>query len=182
MFPATLCAASLLFAALAGGQQPRATEYEVKAVYLFNFGRFVSWPAPRVRDSAAPFAICVIGKDPFGPVLDAALAGETIEGRTVVARRVALPEQATTCQELYIPASEGNHLRDILSALDKSSVLTVSDIEHFSERGGMIQFVVHGDRVRFQVNLTRTADAGLTLSSELLKVAVAVRRSAPPGE
>jgi len=182
MIQAALCAAVLLFPLLASGQQSRPSEYQVKAAYLFNFSRFVSWPATGAGDSGGSFAICVIGRDPFGPVLDATLAGENIGGKKVIARRVALAEQATGCRVLFISASEESRLREILAALDKSSVLTVSDIAHFAERGGMIQFVLQGDRVRFEVNLASAAEARLTLSSDLLKVAVMVRKAAPSGE
>ncbi|HUJ40444.1 MAG TPA: YfiR family protein [Candidatus Acidoferrales bacterium] len=167
---------------LSRAQQQRPSEYEVKAVYLFNFSRFVSWPAGPAADSSRPFSICVLGKDPFGAALDSTLAGESIGGRKVVARRLAQPEQALDCRVLFISASEEARLKDILAALDKSSVLTVSDLPHFNELGGMIQFVLQGDRVRFAVNLDSASEARLTLSSNLLKVAVAVKGNPPRGE
>jgi len=163
------------------GQQSRPSEYQVKAVYLFNFSRFVGWPSQAASEPLGPFAICVLGKDPFGAVLDATLAGENIGGKSVVARRVAQAQEATNCRVVFISSSEEGRLKEILGVLDKASVLTVSDIPRFSQHGGMIEFVLQGDRVRFEVNLASTAEAGLTLSSELLKVAVAVRRSAQPG-
>src|SRR5271168_2925264 len=163
-------------------QQPRPSEYQVKAVYLYNFSRFVGWPAQAPPPQGNSFSICVLGKDPFGEVLDATLAGENIAGKSVVARRVAEPQEATGCRVVYISASEEGRLKDILTVLDKCSALTVSDIPRFSQRGGMIQFVLQGDRVRFEVNLASTSEAGLTLSSDLLKVAVAVRRAGQPGE
>lgn len=183
MLRAAAVLAAIAFAPfVALGQQDRPSEYQVKAVYLFNFSRFVSWPPRQAGDASGPFAICVIGKDPFGPVLDATVTGENIAGKVVVARRLAQVAQATSCRVLFISSSEESRLKDILAALDKASVLTVSDIAHFTDRGGMIQFVLQGDRVRFEVNLASTADAGLTLSSDLLKVAVTVRRNGPRGE
>jgi len=166
----------------ARGEQVKASEYQVKAVYLFNFSRFVGWPQQSVPSTAVPFAICVLGKDPFGPMLDATLAGENIRGNSVVARRVAQAQEAAGCRVVFISNSEESRLKDILAALEKSSVLTVSDIPKFSEHGGMIEFVLQGDRVRFEVNLANTTEAGLTLSSDLLKVAVAVRKSRQPAE
>jgi YfiR/HmsC-like len=176
----------VLFSALAPGTpvlraQERPTEYQVKAVYLFNFSRFVGWPPQAPSTPPDSFPICVLGKDPFGPALDAALAGENISGKSVVARRVAQPQDAAACRVVYISTSEEGRLKDVLAALDKTGVLTVSDIPRFSQRGGMIQFVLQGDRVRFEVNLTSATEAGLTLSSDLLKVAAAVRRIASPG-
>jgi hypothetical protein len=78
---------------------------------------------------------------------------------------------------LYISSSEENRLREVLAALDKSAVLTVSDIPRFSQRGGMIQFVQENNKIRFEVNLASATAAGLSLSSELLKVAIIVRKN-----
>jgi hypothetical protein len=163
-------------------QQQRASEYQVKATYLYNFGRFVQWPPNVAAAQGNSFPICVIGSDPFGPSLDSILAGETIDGKTVVAKRILKSQDAVNCRVLYIGASEESRLMDLLAALDKAGVLTVSDIPQFSQRGGMIQFVMVGNKVRFEVNLTIAQDAGLTLSSDLLKVAAAVRKNPLPGD
>jgi hypothetical protein len=157
------------------GQQSKPSEYAVKATYLYNFAKFVEWPAAAAKEDS--FAICVLGQDPFGQALDATLAGEAIEGKPVVARRISNPVDSVNCRILFISASEAIRLKEILAAIDKSAALTVSDMPEFSRRGGMIQFVLDGSRVRFEVNLSTARDAGLTLSSELLKVAVEVRRN-----
>jgi hypothetical protein len=99
-----------------------------------------------------------------------------------VAKRVVKPQDAVNCRVLYISLSEDSRLKELLAALDKAGVLTVSDIPQFSQRGGMIQFVVVGNKIRFEVNLTSAQDAGLTLSSDLLKVAAAVRKTSQPGD
>jgi hypothetical protein len=155
-------------------QSPKPTDYDVKAVYLYNFGRFVEWPVKAT--TAGAFNICVLGDDPFGPALDQTLARETIGNRSVAVRRISSPQASTDCQILFISSSEAHRLNKIIDTLDKSAVLTVSDIPQFAQHRGMIQFVPDGNRVRFEVNLNATQKAGLTLSSELLKVASAVRR------
>ena len=157
-------------------QGPKPTDYDVKAAYLYNFGRFVEWP-DSVATKSDSFNVCVLGQDPFGPALDATLAGETIGGKNVTARRISSPQEAVNCRILFMSSEEGNRLSKIMEALDKGSVLTVSDMPQFSQRGGMIQFVLEGKKVRFEVNLTAVQRAGLTLSSELLKVATTVRRN-----
>ena len=157
-------------------QGPKPTDYDVKAAYLYNFGRFVEWP-DSVATKSDSFNVCVLGQDPFGPALDATLAGETIGGKNVTARRISSPQEAVNCRILFMSSGEGNRLSKIMEALDKGSVLTVSDMPQFSQRGGMIQFVLEGKKVRFEVNLTAVQRAGLTLSSELLKVATTVRRN-----
>ena len=157
-------------------QSAKPSDYDVKAVYLYNFGRFVEWPANLAAQSDS-FKVCVLGQDPFGPALDAALAGETIGGKSVAAKRISTPQEATSCQILFMSSAQDSRLSKIMEALDKGAVLTVSDMPQFSRRGGMIQFVLEGKKVRFEVNLTAVQRAGLTLSSELLKVATIVRRN-----
>jgi hypothetical protein len=163
-------------------QNSKPTDFQVKAAYLYNFGRFVQWPANSAAANSNSFTICILGQDPFGPILDATLAGQTIANKSVVARHISSSQESANCQILFLSSSEDSRLNKIIESLDKAAVLTVSDMPQFSQRGGMIQFVLEGNRVRFEVNLTASQNAGLALSSELLKVATAVRRNAPPGD
>jgi len=163
-------------------QQSRPGEYQVKAAYLYNFGRFIEWPPKVAAAKDDSFTICVLGQDPFGSTLTATLADEAIKGKNVVAKRIAGPEDAVNCRILFISSSEADRLKQILSTLKDASVLTVSDLPLFSRQGGMVQFTMEGNKVRFEVNLAKAERAGLTLSSELLKVAINVRRSAPLGD
>jgi YfiR/HmsC-like len=157
-------------------QPPKVSEYQVKATYLYNFARFVQWPENSDAVKGDSFSICVLGRDPFGRTLDSILAGETLDGKPLAAKRISTPRDAGDCRILFISSTEQDHLKEILDALDESSILTVSDMPEFSRRGGMIQFVLEGDRVRFEINLTKAETAKLILSSELLKVATSVRR------
>jgi hypothetical protein len=173
-----ILAASAAFASCAAAQGARPEEYQVKAVYLYNFGRFIDWPAAAAKDDS--FAICVLGIDPFGAALDATVAQEKIGDRNLVARRIATARDATGCRILFVSSSEASHVKDILGSLNNSSILTVSDIPGFTSDGGMIEFVLKENKVRFEVNLTRADKAGLIFSSQLLKVAADVRRE--PGD
>jgi hypothetical protein len=170
-----ICA--LLAAANLQGQQATPSEYAVKATYLYNFARFTEWPVKGVDTKDNSFAVCVLGHDPFGPILDTILAGEAIDGKHMVHRRISAVQDAGNCRIIFISSSEESRLKETLAVLGKMSALTVSDISDFSMRGGMIQFVVEQNKVRFEVNLQTTGRAGLVLSSELLKVAISVRNS-----
>lgn len=176
-----ILSAALLFLPRTNAQHLTATEYQVKAAYLYNFGKFVGWPDKGALSKDEPFEICVLGEDPFGLVLDSALTGAKISGKIVTAKRISKPQEIDSCRILFISSSESAHLEEIFGALERASVLTVSDIPQFSQHGGMIEFVLDGDRVRFQVNLTNAEGAGLNLSSELLKVAARVVRNPRPG-
>jgi hypothetical protein len=172
----------LLFAGSSALGQQKPSEYKVEAAYLYNFGRFVEWPAKSATAQTDSFTICVLGEDPFGPALDPTLAGEMIGNQKVAARRISSPHESGDCQILFISSSEAKRLNKIIEALDKSAILTVSDIPRFSQRRGMIEFVLEENRIRFEVNLIATQRAGLTLSSELLKVATVVRKNPQPGD
>jgi len=165
-------------------QTAKPTDYEVKAAYLARFVKFIEWPdnpsPPPAGGASAdePFPICILGQDPFGSALDAALAGEIFGRHPLVPRRVANAREAASCRVVFI-GDDDRTLRKDLTALEGSKVLTVSDQPDFLKRGGMIQFVLQGNppRVRFEVNLMAAKKAGLNLSSELLKVAADVRRN-----
>jgi hypothetical protein len=158
------------------------SEYEVKAAYLYNFGRFVEWPENAPSDRAPEFTICVLGHDPFGPALETTISGEKIDGKNVVASRISEVAEATTCRVLFISSSESKQLKDILLNLGKLSVLTVSDMPQFVQQGGMVGFVLAEERVQFEINMAAAQRAGLNLSSELLKVAAKVREKSRPGD
>ena len=169
------CTAVVCASLTAYGQRASASAYQIEAVYLYDFSKFVAWPA-RAGANNEPFSICVLGEDPFGAVLDATLSGESIQGSNLVAKRISKPENAAGCKIVFVSNSEETRLKEILTAFDGANILTVSDIPNFSQRGGMIQFVLEGDKVRFEVNVKNAENAGLTLSSDLLEVALAVRR------
>jgi len=177
---ATVGIACGLLATILCAQQPKPNEYQVKAAYLYNFGRFVKWPSGAAAGKN-DFAVCVLGQDPFGPTLDSTLTGETLDGKPVVIRRLEKPRDAADCRILFVSLTEERRLKEILAAIDQAGVLTVSEIPGFSQRGGIIQFVVEGDRIRFEINLANAESSRLVLSSELLKVAATVRRSARSG-
>jgi hypothetical protein len=155
--------------------QPAPSEYEVKATYLLDFGKFVTWPPAAGAARRNTFTICVLGGDPFGSILDATVRGEKINNKPVSARRIRSVRQAHGCNVLFLDEGEERLSIKAMSDLNKSGTLTVSDAPGFLDRGGIIQFVLSGGRVRFEVNLKAAKEAGLTLSSELLKVARAVR-------
>ena len=162
-------------------QHATPTEYEVKAAYLYKLGKFVEWPDKSTSLADDAFPICVLGQDPFRTTFDTTIAGENINGKKVVIKRIARPNDAASCRIVFISSSEESRLKEILTVLSKTSVLTVSDMPRFTERGGMVEFVVDSSRVRFQVNLSTAERAGLTLSSQLLKVAIRVERNYQPG-
>ncbi len=151
--------------------QERPTQEQVKAVYLYNFGKFVRWQA---MPEASSFDICVLGKNPFGAALNNTVAGERIAGKIIVVRELAGITETSHCQILFVSTSEEGRLKATLAAAKHANTLTVSDIPEFAAHGGMIGLVNIDGKIRFEVNLGAVNEAGLSVSSELLKVAVKV--------
>ncbi|MGH9510027.1 MAG: YfiR family protein, partial [Terriglobales bacterium] len=163
----------------APAQEAAPTEYQVKAAFLYNFGKYVEWP-PGVL-AADSFAICVLGDDPFGSALDRIIEGKSVQGRKLVAYRLGRVEDSGKCQVLFVSASENGRLAHILAALRDRRVLTVGDTVGFAQRGGVINFQLEGSKVRFEINLDAAERAGLTVSSQLLKLAKVIRESSQSG-
>jgi hypothetical protein len=155
----------------------RSREYEIKSAFLFNFIKFTDWPDEGASKSHEPFVIGVLGKDPFGAVLDKIIEGETIENQNIAVRRFArMDERAGHSQVLFISSSEESQLTAILKLLEGQPVLTVSDMENFARRGGIIQLTKEGNKVGFEINLDTAKRAGLKLNAQLLKLAKIVKK------
>lgn len=150
---------------------PPVRETQLKAVFLFNFAQFVDWPGGAFATPDAPLVIGVLGEDPFGEVLDEVVRGERVGGRPLVVRRFRAVEEVDQCHLLFVGRSEAGRAGRILAALKGRPVLTVADMEDFAVRGGMIRFVTDRGRIRFRINLEAAKDAGLVLSSKLLRPA-----------
>ena len=167
----------LVCAARLGAQTGKASEAQVKAVFLFNFAQFVDWPADAVPDSQAPLVIGILGEDPFGDFLDATVRGERRGSRPFAVHRYQRVDDITRCDILFINRSAGDAPGEILARLRNRPILTVSDADRFAERGGMIRFVTDRSRIRLQINPAAAEAAHLTISSKLLRVAEVLPRT-----
>jgi hypothetical protein len=165
-------------AALATRAYAAPSEYQVKAVFLFNFAQFVDGPAESFPSPEAPFVIGVLGQDPFGPQLDDAVRGEQAQGRRIVIERYRNVAEIRNCNILFIGRSEAGHLGEILAALQGRSILTVSDADPAGPRGVMIRLVNENSRVRLRIDVAAAKAGNLTISSKLLRPAEIVG----PGE
>jgi hypothetical protein len=175
---AGLLLAAVLTPVNARAQPSGASQYDVEAVYLYNFAKFVRWPAGR---PGATINICVAAQKVFVDSLTKVVAGEQIETRPLTVRTIQRPEDEAACDILFIDSSAKERLDGLLTMVSSKPILTVSDIPDFLDRGGMIQLLLVGNRMRFTVDLRPIARSGIALSSELLKVAVAVRGQSAGG-
>jgi len=163
----------ILLAASVCGQTTE--EYRVKAAFLYNFAKFVEWPPRAFKGPVDPIAICIVGKDPFGPALTQAVNGKTVEGKPYSIRQIADPQQVSGCHILFVGASERKVMRAVLSAAHGAPVLTVGEADAFAAEGGIVNFKIESGRVRLQINIDSAGEAGLSISSKLLGLAEIVR-------
>ena len=143
---------------------PAALEYEVKAAYLLNFTRYVEWPSAAFTGPDAPMTICVVGRDPFGGMLDRMVEGRSVQGHDLQVKRVAAIGGATGCHVAYLRYAD-------LATLRGRPVLTIGDDEGFAGKGGVIGFVPVEETVRFEINLNAARAHGLQISSRMLALA-----------
>jgi len=147
----------------------KASEYQVKAAFLFNFSKFLEWPPEAMGEPNEPFVVGVLGKDPFGSNLDEIIAGEKIMGRPMVVRRFNSTEEIDKCHILFIHVP--GKTSEALNALKGKSILTVSDDEEFNAYGGIIKFYTENEMIRLEINIQAAKAANLTVSSKLLRIA-----------
>jgi len=161
--------ASLPQAALpAADDLPR--EYRIKAAYLYNLSKFITWPDESTQDKSTPVTICVYGYNPFGQYLEK-LQERTVKGRPIAIRYMNDHQAFNGCQILFI--SQYNTTMPRLVTVPPSSppVLTVSDDEDFLSRGGLVALVTVNNNVQLDINLSRAKQAGFIISANLLEVA-----------
>jgi hypothetical protein len=151
-----------------------SAEYQLKAVFLFNFAQFVEWPAQAYRDAQAPLVIGILGEDPFGAFLDRLVRGEKVGDRPLIVRRFQRVDDITECHILFISRSEAPTLSQVLGRLKGRSLLTVSDVDTFTRQGGIVRFVTENGKIRLRINVEAAKACELTISSKVLRPAMIV--------
>jgi hypothetical protein len=152
-------------------QTPVNREYQIKAVFIFNFTQFVEWPANTFATPQSPLIIGILGQDPFGSYLDETVASEKVNEHPMIIKRFRRVEDVKECHLLFIHSAETAKMPQILSSLKGKSVLTISDASNFIKQGGMIRFFTIDNKIQFQINPEAAKTEGLTISSKLLRLA-----------
>jgi hypothetical protein len=172
---------ALLFLSLGSAKAQVSREYQLKAVFLYNFAQFTDWPTNTLADDKSPIVIGIIGPDPFGSALEETIRNETVGGHPLSIQHYSSPADIKTCHILFITQPEIRHVDEILKAIDGKPVLTVSDADNPAAARVMIRFAVENNKVHFRINTDAARAANVSLSSKLLRVAEATpsRRTAP---
>ena len=161
---------------LRGETGPVIDEYQVKAAFLFNFAKFVQWPATAFKSPGEPIRICVYGPDPFGSSLEDVVRGKAVGNRTFVVQEISNSQAARECHILFVAASEQKRLRSLLGNLKEASVLTVGETEDFTASGGVVNFKLEDARIQIEIDKDAAERAKLRISSKLLSLAHKARK------
>jgi hypothetical protein len=146
-------------------------EYQLKAAFLYNFAKFIDWPFEAFATADSEFIFCIIGVTPLDSILEKIAEDKTIQGRKPVVKRLSRHTEVRTCHILFIARSERSSLGEILELLEGCSAVSVSETASFAQQGGIIEFFISKNKLHFKINVDAAQRVGLTISSELLKLA-----------
>lgn len=152
-------------------------EYPLKALFLYNFGGYIEWPADAFRGSRDPFVIGILGSAPLDQTLREISATRKIAGRTIVVERFTSADKVTPCQILFIGRDVSPQQQyAAVNKLKHQHVLIVGESEGFAGRGGSVNFFVESNKIRFEINLDAARDEQLKISAKLLALAKIVKK------
>ena len=161
-------------AIITANAQSQADEYAIKAAFLYKFGLFVQWPTAAFSSPNSPVNLCIVGDDPFGKSLDSVVAGQQINGRDVVIRRMQTVEPSSPCHILYAGGSEDQSKAEIIDTVRSHPVLTVTDDP--ASKPGIVHFVLANNHIHFDIDDEAAAQNGLIISSQLMNLALNIKR------
>lgn len=152
------------------GADDISREYRIKAAYLYNLGKFITWPNENEMAKNAPITLCVYGHNPFDNYLDK-LEERQIRGRAIAVRYLSEQDAIESCQLLFISQHNTTHPKLLNAPPPYPPILTVGDDQDFLDRGGEISLVTVSNNIQLDINLTRAKQAGFSVSANLLEVA-----------
>lgn len=154
---------------------PAASEYQIKSVFVYNFVNFVTWPETSFSSNDSNFNICILGEDPFGMLLDVTTEGQNAHNRPIAVQRIKKISDIRPCQILFVSESEEYRLADIFAFTERYTILTVSDIEDFILRGGMVEFFNSNNKVRLGINPDLARNANLHIDANLIQLSTIIK-------
>lgn len=179
-----VCLACLGLVLPAGAQisdSSASSEYLIKAGYIYNFAKLMEWPAPSFPQPNSPIVIGVLGADPFQGMLDDVLGGKQVNGRGFVVKHLKWGDELNTCNILFVSTSERAHLDELFRLIRGLPILTIGDTPGFAEHGGIINFILEDNKVRFDIDVDAAKQADISISSRLLALAKIVPQTVLAG-
>lgn len=152
-------------------QYSRTREFNIKAVFLYNFSQFVEWPESAFETSTSPFVIGIVGDDPFGSVIDETVSGEKVKNHPIIVQRFSTVKEVANCHMIFLSGPQAANYQKNVSEQKIKYMLTVSDVAGFANTGGMIRFMMQDNKIKLQINPGVARSAELSISSKLLRLA-----------
>jgi hypothetical protein len=174
-----ICAMLALPSRAQTGNPSDSSEYLIKAGFTYNFAKLMQWPASAFPQPDSPIIIGILGNDPFGATLDSVLVGKKVNARGFVVKHLKWGADIKGCNILYVSTTEAAHLDEILHTIKGLPILTIGQMPDFARRGGIVNFIIEDDKVRFEVNVEAAKQADISISSRLLTLAKIVPQTGP---
>ncbi len=166
----------LLLTAVRPGFAADSKEYQLKAAFIYNFTKFVEWPAHSFAQTNSPIIIGILGKNPFNGELEKIVNERNVNGRSIVVKNLSSPAELGSMHVVFVSAGEEEKWSGVLKSFLKNPILTVGESEKFALNTGIIGFTLQADKVRFEINQDSADEAGLKINAQLLKLATTVHR------
>jgi hypothetical protein len=166
--------------ARAQGSESTVPEYLIKAGFIYHFAGLVEWPASAFAQPNSPINICILGDDPFGSTMEQVVDNKQVGGRNIAVTRLKSAndfKEYKQCHMVFVSSSEKEQMDEIIRGVKGLPLLTIGDIPGFAEHGGIINFILEENKVRFEVNVDAGKQAHLNISSRLLSLAKIVKGS-----
>jgi hypothetical protein len=166
---------ALVLGLLGGVQDAELPEYVLKSGFLFNFAKYVEWPADAFEGPKAPIRIGVAGEDPFGTLLERTQKDKLVNGRAFTIERFREPADVKRCHILFVARTDKGRLASFLERARDPGVLTVGEDKGFAQAGGVVTILIEDGKPKLEVNLEAAQERKVTINAKLLKVAVLVK-------
>jgi hypothetical protein len=153
-------------------QKNQAKEYNLKAAFIYNFTKYIEWKESGEQNE---FIIGVIGSSPISDPLAELVKSETVDNKKITIKRFNKPADITFCHILFISQNSSIPLDDILAKTTGKGILIISEQDGYAEQGTGINFVIVNRKLKFEANVKAINAAGLTASSQLLKLAIIIK-------
>ncbi len=154
--------------------EPKNKEYHIKAAFLLNFAKFMEWPSHIFSDTSSTLTLCILGKDPFDKTLKT-IEDKIVKGRRLVIKNASCVEDIKECHILFVSTSEEKNLSEILTKIKDMPILTVAETKNFCQSGGIVNFILAKNKVRFEINVDAAKRTGIKISSKLLKLSKIIK-------
>jgi hypothetical protein len=158
-----------------GAQEKLAPDYQVKAAFLYNFTRFVTWPPSAYSDRDAPIVIAIVGDDPFGSYLDKLVDGAKVENRPIVVHRYEVVSTPSSAHIVFVTFKDPLKIKEAIAGFNPENTLFVGEATNFCQMGGHAQFIKTNGKIRIQINMAAANKSRLEISSKLLRTAKIIK-------